>query len=77
VQPADESNAEDRNAALERLIEHAMRRDRFAADLIAMPAWEDNPRVRPHVLDLYAYLTARADGKLGRGKPRLAAPGKR
>jgi hypothetical protein len=69
VQPADESDTTDRNAALEALIEQAMRRERRAADLIAMPAWQDNPRVQPHVLDLYAYLTARADGKLGPGKP--------
>jgi len=27
--------------------------------------------VPPHVLDLYAYLSARADGGLGPGKPGL------
>jgi hypothetical protein len=70
VPPSRGSTDEDRNAALERLIEQAMRQDRRADDLIAMPAWENNPRVRPHVLDLYAYLSARADGKLGPGKPR-------
>lgn len=69
VQPAGESNTDDRNAALEALIEQVMRQERVAAGGIPMPAWDDNPRVRPHVLDLYAYLSARADGKLGPGKP--------
>jgi hypothetical protein len=77
VQPTDESNREDRNAALERLIEQVLRKDQHANNLIAMPAWEDNPRVRPHVLDLYAYLSARADGKLGPGKPQLLRSKKR
>jgi cytochrome c5 len=68
-----EGNSSDDNAALEGLIEQALRKDRSAAKLIAMPAWDDNPRVRPHVLDLYAYLTARADGKLAPGKPQQIA----
>ncbi len=77
VQLADESNAQDRDAALELLIEQTLRRERRKADLVAMPAWDDNPRVQPHVLDLYAYLSARADGKLGPGKPQLSAAHKR
>ncbi len=35
----------------------------------AMPAWQDEPAVSTHVLDLYAYLAARADGTLGPGRP--------
>lgn len=35
-----------------------------------MPAWEDQPAVSAHVLDLYAYLSARADGVQGPGRPR-------
>jgi cytochrome c5 len=69
--PTGESNAEDRDAALERLIEQVLRQERLAAGKIPMPAWDDNPSVEPHVLDLYAYLTARADGALGPGKPQL------
>jgi hypothetical protein len=72
VQPAADAKADDRNAALEALIQEVMRPQRGEAGLIAMPTWDDNPRVKPHVLDLYAYLSARADGKLGTGKPRLA-----
>jgi hypothetical protein len=36
---------------------------------LAMPAWRDEPRVNAHVLDLYAYLSARSEGRLGTGKP--------
>ncbi len=70
VQPADASSAADRSAALDALIEEVLRRERSPRSVIAMPAWDDNPAVSPHVLDLYAYLSARADGKLGPGRPR-------
>ena len=36
---------------------------------LVMPAWQDEPRVNAHILDLYAYLSARSDGRLGPGKP--------
>lgn len=36
---------------------------------LAMPAWRDEPRVNAHVLDLHAYLSARAEGKIGTGRP--------
>jgi hypothetical protein len=36
---------------------------------IEMPAWQGEPRVEAHILDLYAYLTARADGAQGPGRP--------
>ena len=70
VQPADASSAADRSVALDALIEEVLRRERGPRPLIAMPAWDDDPQVNPHVLDLYAYLSARADGKLGPGRPR-------
>ena len=70
VQPADASSAADRSAALDALIEEVLRRERGPRSLIAMPAWDDDPQVRPHVLNLYAYLSARADGKLGPSRPR-------
>lgn len=34
-----------------------------------MPAWQDEPRVNAHILDLYAYLSARADGRQGTERP--------
>lgn len=36
---------------------------------IEMPAWQEEPAVNAHILDLYAYLSARADGKLGTERP--------
>ena len=35
----------------------------------AMQGFADDPNVAPHVDDIYAYLQARVDGKLGRGRP--------
>jgi mono/diheme cytochrome c family protein len=35
----------------------------------AMQGFADDPNVVPHIDDIYAYLQARADGKLGRGRP--------
>jgi hypothetical protein len=34
-----------------------------------MPAWQDEPPVKAHIMDLYAYLSARADGRQGTGQP--------
>lgn len=34
-----------------------------------MPTWSDNPNIRPHISDLYAYLKARSDGALAAGRP--------
>lgn len=38
---------------------------------IPMPAWEDDPNVKPAIVDLYAYLRARADGVLGAQRPEV------
>jgi mono/diheme cytochrome c family protein len=48
------------------LIDDVMARRRGTLD---MPAWEAEPQVNAHILDLYAYLSARADGRLGPGRP--------
>ncbi len=37
--------------------------------LLVMPAWQGEPRVNAHVVDLYAYLWARAQGMQGPGRP--------
>ena len=34
-----------------------------------MPAWGDNPNIRPYIENLWAYLIARPDGALGPGRP--------
>ena len=77
VLPANDANVEDRTAVREAMIEEVMRRERRARGQISMPAWEADPKVNPHVLDLFAYLSARADGKLGPGKPKLRVATKR
>jgi mono/diheme cytochrome c family protein len=34
-----------------------------------MKGFANDPNVEPHIADIYAYLRARADGALGRGRP--------
>ncbi|MBL1320504.1 MAG: quinoprotein dehydrogenase-associated putative ABC transporter substrate-binding protein [Methylophaga sp.] len=34
-----------------------------------MPTWDDEPNIRAHIGDLYAYLKARSDGALGEARP--------
>jgi len=36
---------------------------------VTMPAWQDEPSVTAHVMDLHAYLSARAEGTQGPGRP--------
>lgn len=36
---------------------------------LRMPAWQGDPTVSAHVMDLYAYLSARAEGRQGPGTP--------
>lgn len=71
VSPDNDAGTQDRAAAREVMIENVMRRERGARSQVIMPAWAAHAQVNPHVLDLYAYLSARADGKLGTGAPRL------
>ena len=77
VLPDDDADPQDRAAARAAMLEEVMRRERGARARIVMPAWKTDPKVIPHVLDLYAYLSARADGKLGPGEPALALVPKR
>ncbi|MGI9302252.1 MAG: c-type cytochrome [Gammaproteobacteria bacterium] len=58
--------ADDTTALREAFVEQVLKHQR--GELI-MPAWENDPNVKPHVLDLYGYLKARADGALGTGRP--------
>jgi hypothetical protein len=39
------------------------------AQPLTMPAWQGEPTVHAHIVDLYAYLTARAQGTQGPGRP--------
>ncbi len=66
VVPASEASGDDQTAVREAFLEEVLRRERGE---LTMPAWESETTIRPHVLDLYAYLRARADGALGPGRP--------
>lgn len=39
------------------------------AGALTMPAWQGEPRVNAHIVDLHAYLSARAQGTRGPGRP--------
>ncbi len=39
------------------------------AYMLSMPAWQSEPRVNAHIVDIYAYLSARAQGTQGPGRP--------
>jgi len=64
---SEEAHADDSTAVREAMAAEVKKRE--DGELV-MPAWEGDPKVRPHLSDLYAYLKARADGALGPGKPR-------
>jgi Cytochrome C oxidase, cbb3-type, subunit III len=69
VSPGDNGPLDERER--EDTLDELMRRDRDSPrGRIVMPAWEADDAVPPHVLDLYAYLSARADGQLGPGRPK-------
>ena len=44
-------------------------RDGQSIGASVMKGFADDPNVAPYVDDIYAYLQARADGALGRGRP--------
>jgi len=54
------------SAARDALVEDVLQR---RADMLTMPAWQGEPRVSAHIVDLYAYLSARAEGTQGTGRP--------
>jgi len=55
-----------RNADRAALVEDLVQRKAY---MLTMPAWQGEPRVNAHIVDLYAYLSARADGTQGPGRP--------
>lgn len=62
--PAAQARGE--SAAREALIEAIVQRE---AGMLTMPAWQGEPRVTAHIVDLYAYLSARAQGTQGPDRP--------
>jgi hypothetical protein len=69
--PSPDATGSYRDRNLDRTIEDILRRDRQSEIRVVMPAWGGDSSVTPHVLDLFSYLTARADGKLAPGRPVL------
>lgn len=53
-------------AAWEALVDEVEQRKAYT---LTMPAWQGEPRVNAHIADLYAYLSARAQGTQGPGRP--------
>lgn len=62
--PAAQASSE--SAAREALIDDIVQRKEYA---LTMPAWQGEPRVNAHIADLYAFLSARAEGTQGPGRP--------
>ena len=52
------------------IVEEVLRQERGERGRLAMPVWLDDPGMKPHILDLYAYLKARSDGAIGTGRPK-------
>lgn len=50
----------------EALIDEVVQGKGFA---LTMPAWQGEPSVSAHIVDLYAYLSARAQDRQGPGRP--------
>ncbi len=53
-------------ATLDSLVEAIVQRKE---GVLTMRAWEGEPSVNAHIVDLYAYLSARAEGTQGPGRP--------
>lgn len=70
VVPSSETG-DDQTAMRDAIIDEVQKQERGKRGEILMPPWENNTTVKPHILDLYAYLSARADGALKPGRPKL------
>ena len=53
-------------AGREALLEQLVQRQDY---MLTMPVWQGEPRVSAHIVDLYAYLLARAEGKQDTDRP--------
>lgn len=60
------AQAGSESAAREALIDDIVQRKGY---MLTMPAWQGQPSVTAHIVDLYAYLSARAQGAQGPGRP--------
>jgi hypothetical protein len=62
--PGPLSSAPAESEALIDLLEQ--RKETYS---LTMPVWQGEPRVSAHIVDLYAFLSARAEGTQGPGRP--------
>jgi hypothetical protein len=69
--PLDEAISEGSGQVQDAMREELEARADKPAPAVDMPRWETNPDVRDHLREIYAYLTARADGVLAPGIPAL------
>jgi mono/diheme cytochrome c family protein len=60
------AQARSQGAEREALVEDLLQRRQY---VLTMPAWQSEPRVNAHIVDLYAYLSARAQGTQGPDRP--------
>jgi Cytochrome C oxidase, cbb3-type, subunit III len=60
------AQAASEGAARDALVESIVQR---REGNLEMPAWQGEPRVNAHIVDLYAYLQARAEGRQGPQRP--------
>jgi hypothetical protein len=67
--PGDSRAAVNPTRDRQAVIEEVLAQKRGPKGRIDMPGWEVDQEVSAHILDLYAYLSARADGMIGPGKP--------
>lgn len=61
-----ESLGNGSNRGGDAMVDDVLQRRRGA---VVMPAWQGEPQVQAHITDLYAYLSARAEGTQGPGRP--------
>ena len=64
--PLPASQARSEGAAREALITDIEQRRQGG---MSMPAWQGEPTVHAHIVDLHAWLSARAQGTQGPGRP--------
>lgn len=68
-------SVEERERKRAEIIEEVKAKKRGPKGRISMPAWETDAQVNAHILDLFAYLSARADGAIGVDRPGVLKPG--
>ncbi len=63
--PAAQASSEGatRDALIEDIVQ---RKEQY---MLTMPAWQGEPVASAHIMDIYAYLSARAQGTQGPGRP--------